>query len=233
MKLYIGTSGYSYKPWKGKFYPADLPDKEMLRFYGEQFNSVEINNTFYRMPKASVLEGWAAEVPASFKFVIKASQKITHHQRLKETSDSVKYLLEVTSVLKERLGPILFQTPSHLKMDLPRLKSFLELIPPEKNVTFEFRSETWFVPEVFDLLRSHNAALCIAESEEGVQTPFQSTANWGYLRLRRPGYTEVELKAWADRILAQEWQEAFIFFKHEDEAMGPALARRFKTLISG
>ena len=141
MNLYVGTSGYSYKEWKGPFYPDDLPDKQMLRFYGERFRSVEINNTFYRMPKASVLEAWAGEVPADFKFVLKASQRITHHQRLKDAADSVSYLLEVTGALKERLGPLLFQLPPYLKKDAPRLREFLALLPPTCRAAFEFRHQ--------------------------------------------------------------------------------------------
>jgi len=230
MKLYVGTSGYAYKEWKGTFYPEDLPEKQMLKFYSERFRSVEINNTFYRMPKASMLEAWAAEVPAEFKFVIKASQRITHMQRLKDTDGSVGYLLEVTSVLKDRLGPLLFQLPPHLKKDAPRLADFLKLLPRERRAAIEFRHESWFDEEVFGLLRNHNAALCIAEAEEGVNVPFISTADWGYLRLRRPDYGDAELKSWLDRIRQPGWQDAFIFFKHEDEGKGPQMARRFLEL---
>lgn len=202
----------------------------MLKFYGERFRSVEVNNTFYRMPKASMLEAWAAEVPADFKFVIKASQRITHMQRLKDTDGSVAYLLEVTSVLKERLGPLLFQLPPHLKKDAPRLADFLKLLPRERRAAVEFRHESWFDEEVFALLRDHNAALCIAEAEEGVNVPFVSTADWGYLRLRRPDYGDTELKSWFERICQPGWQNAFIFFKHEDEGKGPLMARRFLEL---
>src|SRR6266705_3803721 len=159
MNLYVGTSGYSYKEWKGTFYPDDLPDKQMLRFYGERFRSVEINNTFYRMPKASILEAWAAEVPADFKFVLKASQRITHKQRLKDADDSVSYLLEVAGALKERLGPLLFQLPPELKKDLPRLREFLTLLPPDRPSAFEFRHQSRFDGEVFSLLREHQVAL--------------------------------------------------------------------------
>src|SRR2546425_3174198 len=147
MNLYVGTSGYSYKEWKCTFYPEDLPDKQMLRFYGERFRSVEINNTFYRMPKASVLEAWAAEVPADFKFVLKASQRITHMQRLKDAGDSVSYLLDVARALKERLGPLLFQLPPYLKKDVPRLREFLGLLPPHLRAAFEFRHQSWFDAE--------------------------------------------------------------------------------------
>src|SRR5256885_12103626 len=189
MDLYVGTSGYSYKEWKGAFYPEDLPDKQMLRFYGERFRSVEINNTFYRLPKASVLEAWAAEVPPEFKFVLKASQRITHMQRLKDAGDSVAYLLNVAGTLQERLGPLLFQLPPYLKKDAPRLREFLALFrPSHPNAAFEFRHQSWFDEEVFGLLREHRAALCIAEAENDLEIPMVSTADWGYLRLRRPDY---------------------------------------------
>ena len=232
MSLYVGTSGYSYKEWKGTFYPEDLPDKRMLRFYGERFHSVEINNTFYRMPKASVLEGWAEEVPADFRFVLKASQRITHMQRLKDAGDSVAYLLKVAGALKERLGPLLFQLPPYLKKDLPRLREFLALLPRERPAALEFRHESWLDSEVFDLLREHRVALCIAEAEEGVEIPFVSTADWGYLRLRRPDYGDTELKVWVKRLRDQNWRDTFVFFKHEEEGMGPKMAKRFLELAA-
>ena len=230
MNLYVGTSGYSYKEWKGTFYPKDLPDKQMLRFYGERFRTVEINNTFYRMPKASVLEAWAAEAPADFKFVIKASQRITHHQRLKDAGDSVSYLLEVAGELKERLGPLLFQLPPNLKKDVPRLREFLALLPAQGRTAFEFRHPSWFDEEVFGLLRDHQAALCIAEAENDLEVPFVATADWGYLRLRRPDYGDAELKTWVKRVREQDWRDAFVFFKHEDEGKGPQLAQQFLEL---
>jgi uncharacterized protein YecE (DUF72 family) len=230
MNLYVGTSGYSYKEWKGTFYPKDLSDKQMLRYYGERFRTVEINNTFYRMPKASVLEAWAGEVPADFRFVLKASQRITHMQRLKPNDDSVSYLIDVAGVLKERLGPLLFQLPPNLKKDAPRLRDFLTLLPSHRRAAFEFRHASWFDDEVFSLLREHQAALCIAEAEGDLQVPFTATANWGYLRLRLPEYTDADLKSWLKRVRQQDWQEAFVFFKHEDEGKGPALAKRFLEL---
>jgi uncharacterized protein YecE (DUF72 family) len=230
MNLYVGTSGYSYKEWKGKFYPEDLPDKQMLRFYGERFRSVEINNTFYRMPKAAVLEGWAAEVPADFRFVLKAAQRITHQQQLKDAGDSVSYLLEVASALGERLGPLLFQLPPYLKKDVPRLREFLWLLRPHRRAAFEFRHQSWFDEEVFGLLRDHQAVLCIAEAENDLEIPFVSTADWGYLRLRRPDYGDAELKAWAKRVRGQDWRDAFLFFKHEEEGKGPQMAKRFLEL---
>jgi uncharacterized protein YecE (DUF72 family) len=229
MNLYVGTSGYSYKEWKGTFYPEDLPEKQMLRFYGEQFRSVEINNTFYRMPKESVLEAWAADVPAEFKFVIKASQRITHMQRLKDTDNSVSYLLKVVGALKEHLGPLLFQLPPFLKKDVTRLREFLPKLSTHR-AAFEFRHESWFDEEVFGVLREHQATLCIAEAENELKTPFVSTAAWGYLRLRRPDYTDTELLGWVERVRQQSWQDTFIFFKHEEAGKGPKMARRFLEL---
>jgi uncharacterized protein YecE (DUF72 family) len=232
MNLYVGTSGYSYKEWKGTFYPGDLPDKQMLRFYGERFRTVEINNTFYRMPKAAVLEGWANEVPADFKFVLKAPQRITHMQRLKNAGDSVSHLLEVSAALKERLGLLLFQLPPNLKKDVQRLQEFLALLPPQRRVTFEFRHQSWFDEEVFGVLRDHGAALCIAEAEDSLEIPFVATADWGYLRLRRPDYGDAELKTWLRRVREQGWQDVFVFFKHEDEGKGPEMAKRLMELAS-
>jgi uncharacterized protein YecE (DUF72 family) len=230
MNLYVGTSGYSYKQWKGTFYPKDLPAKGMLHYYGQQFRSVEINNTFHRMPKAALLEGWAAEVPADFKFVLKAPQRITHIQRLRDTDGSVSFLLNEAAVLNERLGPLLFQLPPNLQKDVPRLAAFLELLPRMRRGAFEFRHQSWFDDEVFALMREHGAALCIAEAENDLEVPFVSTADWGYLRLRRPDYGDPELKAWAERVRGQDWRDAFVFFKHEDEAKGPEMARRFLEL---
>jgi len=229
MSLYVGTSGYSYKEWKGTFYPKDLPAKGMLHYYGERFRTVEINNTFYRMPKTSVLESWAAEVPADFKFVLKASQRITHMQRLKDAADSVSYLLETAGTLQERLGPLLFQLPPNMKKDAPRLRDFLALLP-RGRAAFEFRHVSWFDDEVFGLLRDQRAALCIAEAEAGVEVPFVSTADFGYLRLRMPDYGDAELLTWMNRVRQQEWGDAFVFFKHEDEGKGPQMAGRFMEL---
>jgi uncharacterized protein YecE (DUF72 family) len=232
MNLYVGTSGYSYKEWKGTFYPKDLPDKQMLHFYGGHFKAVEINNTFYRMPTASVLEAWAGEVPIDFKFVLKAPQRITHEHRLKDAGDSVSYLLEVSGVLKERLGPLLFQLPPYLKKDVPRLRDFLALLPPQRRAAFEFRHQSWFDEEVFGLLRDHQAALCIAEAEGDLEVPFAATSDWGYLRLRRPDYGDAEMKTWARRVREQDWRDAFLFFKHEDEGKAPQMAKRFLELAA-
>lgn len=230
MNLFVGTSGYSYKEWKGSFYPRDLPDKQMLRYYAERFSSVEINNTFYRMPSESVLTSWAGEVPETFSFVLKAPQRITHRERLKGSADSVAYLLKVADTLGRRLGPLLFQLPPNLRRDVPRLAEFLALLPHERRAAFEFRHASWFDDEVYDLLRSHGAALCVAEADDEPEVPFVATASWGYLRLRRADYGDDDLRAWAERIHQPSWDDVYLFFKHEDEGTGPKLAARFLEL---
>jgi len=232
MKLYVGTSGYSYKEWKGTFYPQDLPARQMLRYYGERFRTVEINNTFYRLPTASVLEAWASEVVGDFKFVLKAPQRITHMRRLKNAADPVSELLEVAAALKRRLGPLLFQLPPNFKKDVPRLREFLALLPSRRRTAFEFRHPSWFDDEVFELLHEHKVALCVAEADDDLEVPFVATADWGYLRLRRPDYGDAKLKTWLKRIRREDWREAFVFFKHEDEGKGPQMAKRFLELAA-
>ncbi|MDO9220188.1 MAG: DUF72 domain-containing protein [Thiobacillus sp.] len=232
MNLYVGTSGYAYKQWKGNFYPADLPAKRMLHYYGEHFRSVEINNTFYRMPTAALLQAWAAEVPADFRFVLKASLRITHQHRLVDADEDVGYLLDVAGTLQQRLGALLFQLPPNLKKDVARLDAFLALLPPPHRAAFEFRHPSWFDDDVFGLLRAHQAALCIAEAEGDLEVPCVATADWGYLRLRRPDYDDAELRVWAQRVLQQDWRDAFVFFKHEEAGRGPQLAQRFLQLAA-
>ena len=227
MNLYVGTSGYSYPKWKGKFYPQDLPAKGMLRYYGENFRSVENNSTFRKMPEPEELKSRAADVPADFKFALKAPQRITHIKRLKESKDLVSHLFKVAAVLKKRLGPVLFQLPPHFKKDAHRLSDFLELLPVSRRAAFEFRHESWFDEEIFKLLREHKVALCIAEAENELEVPFVATTDWGYLRLRREDYTDAELKAWLKKLKKQDWSEAFVYFRHEDTAKGPKFAKRF------
>jgi uncharacterized protein YecE (DUF72 family) len=232
MILRVGTSGFSYKEWKGSFYPEDLPQSKFLSYYAQQFSTVEINNTFYRMPKPELLEGWAEQVGEDFRFVLKASRRITHQGRLKDVGDSVAYLYGVAGALGERLGPVLFQLPPYLKKDVERLRDFLGTLPGGARAAMEFRDESWHDPEVFDALRDHGVALCIAETGEEA-TPFEPTADWGYLRLRKVEYEPGELRAWADRIKASGWNETYVFFKHEDEGTGPALGKRFEELFEG
>jgi uncharacterized protein YecE (DUF72 family) len=233
MKIYIGTSGYSYKEWKGIFYPEKIPAKEMLRFYSKRFGTVEINNTFYRMPTESVLTSWAEQVPDDFVFALKAPQVITHLKRLKNVDTEMNYLFRTISVLGKRLGPVLFQLPKSFHADLPALKNFLTLIPHSISCAFEFRSPSWLEAGIVDLLRERGCSLCTPDSDENAATEIISTASWGYLRLRRVDYTEVELSQWMKRILSQKWQRAFIFFKHEEETgKGPDMAIHFHDLAS-
>lgn len=230
MDLYVGTSGYAYPAWRGRFYPDGLAEKDFLHYYGGQFRAVEINNTFYRMPTASLLERWAGAVPAGFRFVLKAPQQITHVHRLVEVAEPVAHLFDVAGTLGDRLGALLFQLPPYLHKDLARLTDFLARLPAGPRVAMEFRHASWFSDEVYTLLRAHGVALCVAEADTDLAVPLVATADWGYLRLRRPDYGDAELAAWAERVRGQAWREAYVFFKHEDEARGPALARRFLEL---
>ncbi|BCS55237.1 DUF72 domain-containing protein [Geobacter sp. SVR] len=230
MNLYVGTSGYSYAEWKGTFYPEELAAKRMLHYYGQQFRTVEINNTFYRMPSVRLLEAWANEVPEHFRFVLKAPQRITHLQRLRDSGDSVAYLLEAVGSLKQRLGALLFQLPPGLRRDLPLLREFLAPLPRGQRVAFEFRHQSWFGDELFGLLRDHGAGLCIAEAEGTLEVPLVATADWGYLRLRRSDYGEAEQRRWVEWIRQQAWEDVFVFFKHEDGGNAPRLAKQFLEL---
>jgi uncharacterized protein YecE (DUF72 family) len=229
MKYYVGTSGYSYDEWKGNFYPEKIASGDMLHYYGEKLPSVEINNTFYRMPKASMLETWASQVPESFRFVVKASRRITHIRRLANAKSETEYLLETTATLGERLGAILFQLPPNMKKNVDRLDDFLDTLPKGTRAAFEFRHDTWFGDDVYDLLRKRNCALCIADTEDGGAEVI-STADWGYLRLRRPEYRKPALQKWLESIQAQKWAEVYVFFKHEDAGAGPRLAARLLEL---
>jgi uncharacterized protein YecE (DUF72 family) len=230
MKLHVGTSGYGYKEWKGIFYPEKISPKAMLHFYGERFNAVEINYTYYHMPTERLLASWAEQVPDAFVFVFKAPQVITHVKRLKEVGEEADYYFRTLALLEGRLGPVLCQFPASFRANLPRLEAFLGLIPEGIRCAFEFRSPTWLEAGVGDLLRDRGHSLCTADTDETPAAEIVSTAPWGYLRLRRAGYTEADLAEWAKRIRAQQWEQAFVFFKHEEEALGPQLALRFREL---
>jgi uncharacterized protein YecE (DUF72 family) len=226
MRLLAGASGYSFKEWKGGFYPADLKPAGMLKFYAGRLPPVEINNTFYQMPKVSVLENWAQSTPQGFRFSIKASRRITHLSRLKAdgAADSVAFLYRNLATLGEKRGPVLFQLPPFLKKDLPRLREFVALLPPEHNAAFEFRNDSWFDDDVFDALRRAGAALCLSEREDNEPPPLVETAAWGYVRLRLENYSERELKQWADRLCATQWRDIHVYFMHEPTAPGYARA---------
>jgi uncharacterized protein YecE (DUF72 family) len=230
VNVYVGTSGFSYKEWKGAFYPEDLPASEMLAYYSTRLNAVEINNTFYRMPSAKLLDGWAERVSGDFSFVLKASQRITHHKRLKEAEEPLSYLLETTARLGDRLGPMLFQLPPYLKKDVERLASFVALFPDGFRAAFEFRHETWFDPEVYEVLESRHLALVTADTDDDKPAPVTLTAPYGYARLRRERYEPGELETWARRLTEPGWADLYVFFKHEDAGAGPRLAARFRDM---
>jgi len=230
MRIYIGTSGFGYKEWKGIFYPEKISPKEMLRFYSERLNSVEINNTFYHMPVKGVLASWAEQVPDDFVFTLKAPQIITHLKRLRNVEEETEYLFRSLSVLDRKLGPVLFQFPKSFRADRPALKGFLDLIPADMSCAFDFRSLSWLEVEILDLLRERGCGLCTADTDENPADEIINTAQWGYLRLRRSDYTDADLSQWMERILSQKWERAFVFFKHEEDAMGPKMAIRFREL---
>jgi len=203
----------------------------MLAYYVERFTSVEINATFYRMPSAKTVEGWGAAAPAGFTYVLKAPQRITHFGRLLDVDEPLRYFCDAARTLGDRLGPLLFQLPPNFKKAADRLGTLLAIMPDGIRVAFEFRHESWFDDEVYALLRARNAALCIADTEEGT-TPAVATADFGYLRLRAVEYSDDDLKTWIAKIdqVGGGWRDAYVFFKHEDSGSGPALARRFLAL---
>ena len=230
MLLLAGTSGYSYKEWLGHFYPEKLPASEMLRYYAEHFPTVEINNTFYRMPAETMLAQWSTQVPEHFTFTLKAPRRITHETRLQaEAGPHVAEFVRRAGALGNKLGALLFQLPPYLKKDLPRLRDFLALLPSGTRVAFEFRNASWQDDEVYDALRGHGAMLCVTDTDEG-DTPFVATADCGYVRLRRTHYDDHELRTWADRIGEHALARAYVYFMHEDEALGTGFARRLAEL---
>jgi uncharacterized protein YecE (DUF72 family) len=235
MRTFVGTSGWCYKEWKGSFYPAKFPAAGMLRYYAERFNAVEVNNSFYRIPSERVLAGWAEQVPEQFRFIMKASRRITHNQRLRDDDGSLAYFLRAVNPLGERLGPTLFQLPPTFQLDISRLRDFLERLPKRWPAALEFRHSSWFVDEVYELLRSRDVPLVTvdedrAQGDDGA--PLVPTASWGYLRLRRANYSAGDLVSWADRIEIQSWTDAYIFLKHEEGSpTGPAAAQELNAIL--
>ncbi|HMH56048.1 MAG TPA: DUF72 domain-containing protein [Gemmatimonadales bacterium] len=234
MRTLVGTSGWSYKEWKGSFYPPKLPQDEMLGFYASRFPTVEVNNSFYRIPSDKVLMGWAERVPPDFRFVLKASRRITHNSRLAGEDGSLEYFLRAINPLGDRLGPTLFQLPPTFKKDAVRLRDFLARSPKRWMAAVEFRHASWFDDEVYDLLRSHDVALVAVDEDEGEGkgAPLVPTASWGYFRLRRTAYDTNALQAWAGRIQRAEWTDAYVFLKHEDGSpRGPGAAEDLKRIL--
>lgn len=232
MQILAGTSGWSYKEWKGSFYPEDLPAAKMLTYFAGQLRTVELNNTFYRLPKRGQLASWAEQVPPEFRFSVKASQRITHIRRLKDADQETAYLLESTAELGDRLAAILFQTPPNLKLDLPRFEAFLATLPAGTRGAFEFRHPSWRDDAVLRLLRERNLAWCVADVDGEEPAEVLATADWGYARLRRVLYEEQDLALFAKRFGATEWRTLYVYFKHEDGGTGPRLAREFLALAT-
>jgi len=230
MKIYTGTSGFAHAEWKGKFYPEKISPKDMLRFYAGCLNTVEINNTFYHMPKTSVLEHWAEQVGTDFVFALKAPQVITHIKQLRNVFEETEYLFRTLSILDNKLGPVLFQFPKSFHVNRPALRDFLALLPDNVPIAFDFRSPTWLNNDILDLLREKGFSWCIEDTDENPIQEMINTAPWGYLRLRRSDYTDADLSEWVKKILSQRWEKTFVFFKHEGEAGGAELAMRFQKL---
>ena len=229
MRLLAGTSGFSYKEWVGEFYPDKTPSKAMLANYATRLPIVEINNTFYRMPTAAASQAWRTQVPDSFRFAIKVPRRISHIKRLRACGEELRVLTTALADLAPCLGSLLVQLPPHARCDEAALTAFLQEVPDDMRVAFEFRNESWLVQPVFKLLESRNAALVQSESDETFE-PLPWTADWAYLRLRRVVYTAEDLQRWLDRIAASGVAEAQVFFKHEDGATGPKLAAQFLAM---
>jgi uncharacterized protein YecE (DUF72 family) len=230
VRIATGTSGFSYAAWKGSFYPRDLPARRMLASYASRLPTVEANATFYRMPRPETLAAWRAEVPGGFVFALKAPQRITHVKRLAGAAELTATFLRVAAELGPALGPVLYQLPPSMKKDLGRLEAFLDGLPPGGRTALEFRHASWFGDDVYAALSARGAALCLADTDEA-STPLLATGRYGYLRLRRARYDTGDLRQWTERILAQPWEEAFVYFKHEDEARGPAFALAMRDVL--
>jgi len=229
MHALIGTSGFSFDEWKGVFYPSELRAGQRLEYYASRLPAVEINNTFYRMPRPEMLAGWNSRVPESFRFAVKAPRRITHQQRLKGAEQSLNELMSACAALGEKLGPVLFQLPPFFKKDVGCLREFLS-VAQSGRPAFEFRHGSWFDDEVYETLGAAGAALVSGDPDDSPESlPLVATAGWGYLRLRAPEYDDAALDRWAERILQQPWSEAFVFFKHE--VQGPAFARALLTRL--
>jgi uncharacterized protein YecE (DUF72 family) len=226
--IWLGTSGFSYKEWRPAFYPAELPERQFLKYYAARFNSVEIDSTFYRMPNAKTIDGWKSATGEDFRFCLKATQQITHREQLRLPSPALDYLLGIVARLERRLGLILYQLPPFLRCDLERLETFLSFLPGTIRSAIEFRHDSWFRRETYDLLHGHDVALCIHDAEDHV-TPLELTASFTYLRLRRTEYDPALLSEWQHRI--HDWaaggRDVYAYIKHEASPVAPLIAQEF------
>lgn len=237
-RVHIGTSGWHYKHWCGPFYEARLPASKMLACYLQHFDTVELNNTFYRLPTRAALEAWYAQTPNHFCFAAKASRFLTHNKKLREPENALLNLLPLLEILKEKLGPILFQLPPKWRVNPERLDEFLGALPTNHRYTFEFRNPTWDMPEVYEILRRHRAAYCIYELA-GFHSPLEVTTDFAYVRLHGPGgkyqgsYSEARLRTWAVRI--REWQQTlrgvYVYFDNDQAGYAAQNALELKRLV--
>ncbi|HJR59601.1 MAG TPA: DUF72 domain-containing protein [Vicinamibacterales bacterium] len=226
----VGTSGYNYPEWRGTFYPEKFSTDKMLAFYAERFPTVEINYTFYRMPTEKLLQGWSDGTPERFTFTLKAPRRITHDARLQRCADTLQAFCRAAQTLGPKLGVLLFQLPPNFKKEAAVLRTFLELLPEGTRAAFEFRHPSWLDAEVFGALRSRNVALCIADSEK-MSTPAEVTADYAYFRLRDEGYQQADLERWAAIVRSLPPKDAFVYFKHEEQGLGPDFAKRFMAAL--
>ena len=239
MEIRIGTSGFHYKHWVGTFYPAKTPASKMLDFYLQYFDTVELNNSFYRLPTEEAFESWRNATPAGFVFAVKGSRFITHNKKLKDPENALENLLPRAERLRNKLGPILFQLPPKWKCNLERLEEFLRVLPRNHRYAFEFREPSWHCADVLKVLSRYNAAYCIYELA-GFSTENEITADWTYIRLHGPGgkyqgsYSDEVLQNWADEILS--WQKklkaVYVYFDNDQAGYAPANALRLKRFVS-
>jgi uncharacterized protein YecE (DUF72 family) len=232
MRVWIGTSGFQYPEWKGTFYPEKISKPQMLPYYAERFPSTESNYSFRSIPSRKTIDAWAGATPPRFKFSFKAPQKITHFAKLRGCAETLRYFQTAISPMGEKLGAVLFQLPPTLRKDTALLAAFLDEVPSAMRAAFEFRHESWFEDDVLECLRQHRAALCVAESE-ALLTPAMATADFGYLRLRREDYSLKQIERWAEWVEQQRagWSDTFIYFKHEEKAVGPKFARQMQAAL--
>jgi uncharacterized protein YecE (DUF72 family) len=231
MSVFVGTSGYNYPEWRGTFYPEKFSTDKMLAYYAERFPTVEINYTFYRVPTEKVLAGWAAGTPEHFTFTLKAPRRITHDAKLERVEELTLSFCRIARTLGPKLGVLLFQLPPTFKKNTEALRSFAELIPEDLRAAFEFRHASWFDADVFDVLRGRNLALCVADSEK-MSAPVEITADYAYFRLRDEGYQQEDIERWAGIIRSLERaKNSYVYFKHEEQGLGPEFAKRLMTSL--
>jgi uncharacterized protein YecE (DUF72 family) len=233
VRIHIGTSGFAYPEWRGTFYPDGFPASKMFAYYADRFRTVEINATFYRMPTVKLAQSWRGQAPASFVYSLKAPRRITHDARLRNCKEAVEMFCGVARELGPHRGPLLFQLPPNFRCDVDRLAEFLGWIPPDVTTAFEFRHESWLIDSVRALLGAHGAALCVADFGDRT-TPVVATARHAYFRLRDEGYASADLERWAGTITARrsDWDDVFVYFKHEEEGKGPEFARAFAEILT-